>query len=87
MTLKIGWLHEAEQSLGTWLHEADDWHSISVLAAVEAKPAAPVLAALAASTASARTAGGLVMARKPARPNHQEFHDAVPSRRAQPRTH
>jgi transposase len=26
MTLKIGWLHEAEQSLGTWLHEADDWH-------------------------------------------------------------
>jgi hypothetical protein len=25
MTLKIGWLHEAEQSLGTWLHEADDW--------------------------------------------------------------
>ena len=27
MILKIGWLHEAEQSLGTWLHEADDWHS------------------------------------------------------------
>ena len=26
MTLKIGWLHEAEKSLGTWLHEADDWH-------------------------------------------------------------
>jgi hypothetical protein len=26
MALKIGWLHEAEQSLGTWLHEADDWH-------------------------------------------------------------
>jgi hypothetical protein len=26
MTLKIGWLHEAEHSLGTWLHEADDWH-------------------------------------------------------------
>jgi len=25
MTLKIGWLHEAEQSLGTRLHEADDW--------------------------------------------------------------
>jgi len=26
MTLKIGWLHEAENDLGTWLHEADDWH-------------------------------------------------------------
>jgi hypothetical protein len=26
MTLKIGWLHEAEHCLGTWLHEADDWH-------------------------------------------------------------
>jgi hypothetical protein len=26
MTLKIGWLREAENSLGTWLHEADDWH-------------------------------------------------------------
>jgi hypothetical protein len=26
MTLKIGWLHEAENNLGTWLHEADDWH-------------------------------------------------------------
>ena len=26
MTLKIGWLHEAEQSRGTWLHQADDWH-------------------------------------------------------------
>jgi len=25
MTLKIGWLHEAENHLGTWLHEADDW--------------------------------------------------------------
>jgi hypothetical protein len=25
MTLKIGWLHEAENNLGTWLHEADDW--------------------------------------------------------------
>ncbi len=24
MTLKIGWLHEAEQSRGTWLHEPDD---------------------------------------------------------------
>src|SRR5688500_9362934 len=28
MTLKIGWLHEAEHCLGTWLHEADDWHQI-----------------------------------------------------------
>ena len=27
MTLKIGWLHEAENDLGTWLHEADDWHA------------------------------------------------------------
>jgi hypothetical protein len=27
MTLKIGWLHEAENSRGTWLHQADDWHS------------------------------------------------------------
>lgn len=26
MTLKTGWLHEAENDLGTWLHEADDWH-------------------------------------------------------------
>ena len=26
MTLKIGWLHEGENHLGTWLHEADDWH-------------------------------------------------------------
>jgi four helix bundle protein len=42
-------------------------HFISVLAAVEAKPAAPVLASLAASTAAPRTAGGLVMARKQAR--------------------
>ena len=43
-------------------------HFISVLAAVEAKPAAPVLASLAASTAAPRTAVGLAMARKPARP-------------------
>jgi hypothetical protein len=28
MTLKIGWLHEAANSLGTWLHEADDWQSM-----------------------------------------------------------
>jgi hypothetical protein len=28
MTLKIGWLHEAEHCLGTWLHEADDWHFV-----------------------------------------------------------
>ena len=28
MTLKIGWLHEAENSLGTWLHQADDWHAM-----------------------------------------------------------
>jgi hypothetical protein len=27
MTLKIGWLHEAEQRLETWLHEADDWQA------------------------------------------------------------
>jgi hypothetical protein len=27
MTLKIGWLHEAENSRGTWLHQADDWHT------------------------------------------------------------
>lgn len=26
MTMKIGWLHEAEHCLGTWLREADDWH-------------------------------------------------------------
>jgi hypothetical protein len=25
MTFKIGWLQEAENNLGTWLHEADDW--------------------------------------------------------------
>jgi hypothetical protein len=24
MILKIEWLHEAEQSLGTWLHEAEN---------------------------------------------------------------
>ena len=30
MSLKIGWLHEAENNLGTWLHEADDWHSSTV---------------------------------------------------------
>jgi four helix bundle protein len=44
---------------------------ISLLAAVEAKPAPqtpPVLAALAASTAAPRTADGLAMARKQARP-------------------
>jgi hypothetical protein len=29
MTLKIGWLHEAEHCLGTWLHGADDWHAVS----------------------------------------------------------
>ena len=29
MTLKIGWLHEAEYCLGTWLHEADDWQPAS----------------------------------------------------------
>ena len=29
MTLKIGWLHEAENDLGTWLHEADDWQPMS----------------------------------------------------------
>ena len=29
MTLKIGWLHEAEHCLGTWLHEADDWQARS----------------------------------------------------------
>ncbi len=50
-----------------------EFQGTSVLAAVEAKPAAPVLASLAASTASARTADELVMARKPERPNHQEF--------------
>jgi hypothetical protein len=27
MTLKIGWLHEAKNSRGTWLHEADDWQA------------------------------------------------------------
>jgi hypothetical protein len=32
MTLKIGWLHEAAQSLGTWLHEADDWQTPKALA-------------------------------------------------------
>ena len=30
MTLKIRWLHEAENCLGTWLHEADDWQKSSV---------------------------------------------------------
>ena len=34
MTLKVGWLHEAENNLGTWLHEADDWH----IPTVELKP-------------------------------------------------
>ena len=45
-----------------------------MLAAVEAEPASPVLAALAASTAAARTAGGLVMARKQrSRNNERRF--------------
>jgi hypothetical protein len=38
MTLKIGWLHEAEQSLGTWLHEADDWQPRCVWASWDAPP-------------------------------------------------
>lgn len=41
MSLKIGWLHEAEQSLGTWLHGADDWHLRRALgaAALSSSPA------------------------------------------------
>ena len=34
MTLKIGWLHEAENCLGAWLHEADDWQIGGSAAAV-----------------------------------------------------
>ena len=26
MTLAIRWLHEGGETLGTWLHEAGDWH-------------------------------------------------------------
>ena len=26
MTLAISWLHEGGETLGTWLHEAGDWH-------------------------------------------------------------
>jgi hypothetical protein len=54
-------------------------HFISVLTAVEAKPAAPVLASLAASTAAPRTAVGLAMARKQARPKPKALHDVIPS--------
>ena len=54
--------------------------STSVLAAVEAGPAAPVRAVRAASTAAVRTGGGLVVARKQARPKPRtEFHDGVSS--------
>jgi len=27
MTLAIRWLHDGGETAGTWLHEADDWHS------------------------------------------------------------
>ena len=33
MTLAIRWLHEGGETLGTWLHEAGDWHLFRLTAA------------------------------------------------------
>ena len=32
MTLAIRWLHEGGETLGTWLHEAGDWHRVTAQA-------------------------------------------------------
>ncbi len=42
MTLAIRWLHEGGETLGTWLHEAGDWHDADTfffIVVIQASPA------------------------------------------------